>query len=231
MVFCTIFWWATWADLSDPFIWSGCSDLLWWFQLSSKKLADKKKHGESRWFPYLLNLAKVAAFFWSSISDNLYKHTKVRKVKKRALICTLNVPTLPFIVGIFQYVHSPLTSSGRISSHPYTMHGHVEVYASCKLFGIVAASWNKRLATGSLKFRKFKVNPWQLLQQSARIQPWGCLVGDGLHTEKNAKHVGRLDVIASDSKWQTCIIYIHPFTIHWHTLHTMGRDGYKDIQA
>ena len=103
--------------------------------------------------------------------------------------------------------------------------------ASCKLFGIVAASWNKRLATGSLKFRKFKVNPWQLLQQSARIQPWGCLVGDGLHTEKNAKHVGRLDVIASDSKWQTCIIYIHPFTIHWHTLHTMGRDRYKDIQA
>lgn len=123
--------------------------LLWFALVISVELKEarrQKKHGESRWFPYLLNLAKVAAFFWSSISDNLYKHTKVRKVKKRALICTLNVPTLPFIVGIFQYVHSPLTSSGRISSHPYTMHGHVEVYASCKLF-VDSTWWNTRLHT------------------------------------------------------------------------------------
>ena len=42
-------------------------------------------------------------------------------------------------------------------------------------------------------------------------------MGDGLHTEKNAKHVGRLDVIASDSSDRhVSFIYIHLLSIGIH---------------
>ena len=43
---------------------------------------------------------------------------------------------------------------------------------------------------------------WASVPAISQNQPGGCLVGDGLQTQKNARHVGRLDVIlvASDSK-------------------------------